>query len=185
MVFWFGKKKKASSDEDPTRAYDGLIEDLERQGAILRKSAATLIAVRGELTRAVEKYASQIPELERRLAAADRAHDAKVVRALTRDLDDARRMKQASEDALASANSDAEVLLEAAEDLSGRVAQLKVERTTARARWSVGKVVTAALRERVDKFDKVLAVDAARDEVERAHALADVYREDRSRAGKA
>ena len=35
------------------------------------------------------------------------------------------------------------------------------------------------LREQVERFEKVLAVDAARDEIERAHALADIYREER------
>jgi hypothetical protein len=36
----------------------------------------------------------------------------------------------------------------------------------------------------VERFEKVLAVDAARDEVERAHALADIYREERGEAVK-
>jgi hypothetical protein len=38
--------------------------------------------------------------------------------------------------------------------------------------------VSTALRQQVEQFDRVLALDAARDEVERARALADVYRDD-------
>jgi hypothetical protein len=34
------------------------------------------------------------------------------------------------------------------------------------------------MRERVARFEQALVVDAARDEVERAHALADIYREE-------
>jgi hypothetical protein len=41
------------------------------------------------------------------------------------------------------------------------------------------------MRERVDRIEKVLALDAARDEIERAHALADIYREERGEGEKA
>jgi hypothetical protein len=47
---------------------------------------------------------------------------------------------------------------------------------------AVGGAISTALREQVERFDKLLAVDAARDEIERAHALADIYREERGEA---
>ena len=54
MLFRFWKKKDAKKKPaDPPAAFDQLIEDLERQGAEIRKSAATLLALKGDLSRAV------------------------------------------------------------------------------------------------------------------------------------
>ncbi|MGZ3461402.1 MAG: hypothetical protein ACXU86_23165, partial [Archangium sp.] len=77
------------------------------------------------------------------------------------------------------AEQDGKLLQEAAADLGNRLAELRTERESASARLAVGGLVTGALREQVERFEKVLAVDAARDEVERAHALAEIYREER------
>jgi len=177
-VFGFFKKKKAAASKDPLAVYDGFIESLERQGAEVRKSAATLLALRGDLTRDAEKYTKRCKDLEGRVRIAEEKADARAAKTLRRDFEEADQMRDQSEKALVSANEDAQLLLEAAADTASRVAGLKSERQSARARLATGLVVSAALRQRVEEFDKVIALDAARDEVERARALADVYRED-------
>lgn len=179
MVFGFGKKKKrAEEPKDPIAAYDGLIEDLDRQGAEVRKSAATLLALRGELTRDLERYSRRVAEVRERLRVAGERHDGGAARVLQRDLDEAEELLESTRRALAAAEADAQLLLEAAGELADRAAELRAERTSARARLSVGLAVSSALRARTEKIDRILALDAARDEVERAHALAEVYRED-------
>lgn len=179
-VFGFLKRKKKEPEQpkDPLAVYDGFIESLERQGAEVRKSAATLLALRGDLTRDVEKYDQRSKDLAARVRTAEARADARASKTLRRDLEEAEQMREQSEKALVSANEDAQLLLEAAADTASRVAELKSERQSARARLATGLVVSAALRQRVEEFDKVIALDAARDEVERARALADVYRDD-------
>ncbi len=178
MFGFFKRKKKSPTPSDPLAVYDGFIEALERQGAEVRKSAATLLALRADLTRDAEKYATRSKELTARLGTAEAKADARAVKTLRRDLEEAMHLREQSEKALVLANEDAQLLLEAAADTASRVAELKSERQSARARLASGLVVSAALRQRVEEFNKVVALDAARDEVERAHALADVYRED-------
>ncbi len=179
-MFGFLKKwrKKAPPTKDPLAVYDGFIESLERQGAEVRKSAATLLVLRGDLNRDVDKYDKRSKDLAARVRTADAKADARASKTLRRDLEEAEHMKEQSAKALVSANEDAQLLLEAAADTASRVAELKSERQSARARLATGLVVSSALRQRVEEFDKVIALDAARDEVERARALADVYRED-------
>ncbi len=178
MFGFFKKKKKAPETKDPLAVYDGFIESLERQGAEVRKSAATLLALRGDLTRDVEKYDKRSKDLALRVRTAEEKADARATKTLRRDLEEAEHMREQSEKALVSANEDAQLLLEAAADTASRVSELKSERQSARARLATGLVVSSALRQQVEEFDKVIALDAARDEVERARALADVYRED-------
>lgn len=174
------RKKKAPKDKpvDPVAAYDGFIESLERQASEVRKSAATLLALRGELARDRERYQRRIEDFDGRLKVAEEKGDARATRTLRKDREEAAELLDQSEKALASANEDAALLLEAAEDLAKRGRELKAERQSARARLRVGDAVSKALARRVEEFDKLLALDAARDEVEKAHALADIYRDE-------
>jgi phage shock protein A len=177
-VFDFLKRKKpATVAADPLAAFDGMIESLERQGAEVRKSAATLLTLRGELTRDQVKYRGRVDELNKRLDAAARAGDTKVERSLRRDLEDTTRMLERTLEAHATADTNAKLLMEAAEGLSREVASLREERQSARARMSAG-VVSEALKARTAEFDRLMKLDAARDEIERANALAELYRED-------
>ena len=178
MFGFLKKKKKLVKPKDPLAVYDGFIESLERQGAEVRKSAATLLALKGELTRDLEKYGNRADELERRVFSADAGGDARAARTLRRDLEEAKEMKEQSQKALDSANEDARLLIDAAEDIGKRVAELKSELQSARARLATGKEVSSALKQQVEEFDRVLQLDAARDEIEKARALADIYRED-------
>jgi phage shock protein A len=182
-LFEFLKRKKKPAKEDkkpldPVAAYNGFIESLERQAAEVRKSAATLLALRGELARDRERYQRRIGEADERLKVAETNGDARAERTLRRDREEAQELLEQSEKALASANEDAALLMEAAEDLARRGRELKAERQSALARFRVGAAVSRALARRVEEFDKLMALDAARDEVEKAHALADIYREE-------
>jgi phage shock protein A len=175
------KKKPAKGPDkplDPVAAYNGFIESLERQAAEVRKSAATLLALRGELARDGERYQRRIKDLEQRMGVAQSKGDSRAERTLRQDREEAEELFEQSEKALASANEDAGLLMEAAEDLAKRSRELKAERQSALARFRVGAAVTFALARRVEEFDKLMALDAARDEVEKAHALANIYREE-------
>jgi phage shock protein A len=185
MLFdWWRRKQKPAKPSDPLAAFDQLIEDLERQGAEIRKSAATLLALRGDVSRSEERYLKRLEELSHRASVARAREDAKVLAVLERDRSQAESLLRSTREALARADADARLLLEAAAELGERVAELRVERESASARLAVGGLVSQALRERVERFEKVLAVDAARDEIERAHALADIYREEREEPGR-
>lgn len=183
-MFGFFKKKpspKPSAPADPLAAYDGFIEAVERQASEVRRSAATLLALRGELTRDREKYSRRVSELGTRTREAVAKGDARAEKTLARDAVEAQAMLEASERALVLATDDAKLLLTAAEGLNAKVRELKSERQSARARLSAGQVVSAALQQQVEEFERVIALDAARDEVEKAHALADIYRDDQSK----
>ena len=176
--FFKGKRKVAKIAKDPLAAYDSVIDSLERQGAEVRKNAATLLALRGELQRDRERYAQRLTDLQARLLEAERAQDVKATKTLSRDLDEAKRLRESTMKALTEAESDARLLMEAAEDLSKQVSELKTERVSAKARFAAGQEVSEALKQQVADFDRVVKIDAARDEIERAHALAELYRED-------
>jgi phage shock protein A len=180
VAFGFWRRKKAAAKPvDPIAAYDGLVEDLQRQGSEVRRSAATLLALRGDLERDRDRNAKRAEDARVRCAEAAEKGDARAERVLRRDHEQSLKKVQAAEEALAEAEADAELLLEAAREIADQVAELEAERDSARARFKAGQVVTEVLRERAHKFSQVLALDAARDEVERAHQLAQIYREER------
>jgi phage shock protein A len=166
---------------DPLSVWDGMIEDLERQGTQVRRSAATLLALRAGLERDLERYRQKGVALQERLARAQADADERATRALRRDEAEAQRLLAATEQAWAQAQGDAAVLKEVADELAQRLSQLREERVSAKARLASGQVVSAAMRERVERLDRALALDAARDEVERAHQLAQIYRDERAR----
>lgn len=175
MVFGFFKKKRAAP-VDPLAAFDEMISSLERQGAAARRSAATLLSLRAELRRDEEKFSHRLEEL-----AGKRSDDPRVADVLRRDRGDAQRMLARTREALQEAERDATLLMEAAEHLSRQLAGLKEERQGARARLSGGLQVSAALQAQHADFERVMKLDAARDEVEKAHALAEIYRDDAAR----
>ncbi|WP_037583239.1 PspA/IM30 family protein [Stigmatella aurantiaca] len=179
MLFGFWRKKDKKKPVDPLAAFDQLIEDLERQGAEVRKSAATLLALKGELSRSLERYTRQREDIVQRCVVADARGDVKGAQVLRRDQEQAQALIRSTRESLDRAEVDARLLLEAASEVGARAAELRIERHSASARLTAGSLVTGAMREQVERIEKVLAVDAARDEVERAHALAEIYREER------
>lgn len=178
-MFGFGRKKKPAPPDDPLRAYDAYLEDVERQSGELRKSAATLLSVRKSLERDAAKFEAQLGGVTARIAEADGKHDGKALSVLQKDRATAERRLEETRQALAKAEADAELLMEAARDLSDKAAELRTERESARARLAVGLAVTSAMKEQVQRVDRILELDKARDEVERAFALAQVYRDDK------
>ena len=97
---------------------------------------------------------------------------------LRRDQLETTRRPDETLDARGPADEEAALLSDAARAHADRLAELKDERQRARARLSAGVVVSEALQAQVEEVDRVLKLDRARDEIERAHALADIYRED-------
>jgi phage shock protein A len=182
MAFWpFGRKKQTAKKEDPLAAFDGFLEHLERQGAEIRRSAATLLALRAELTRTEEKHQKRIGEVRDRISEAKARGDHKSVEVLERDVLQLQKLVDATRESLARAVSDAELLLEAAQGIGRQVEDLREERASAQARLTAGIAVTETMKQRSAEIAKVLALDAARDEIERAHALAEIYREEKDR----
>ena len=180
MVFGFWKrKKKVERPADPLAVFDQLIEDLERQGAEIRKSAATLLALKGDLSRSVERYTRRLEDIASRKDVAASRGDAKSEAVLERDRAQAQALLESSRESLERAEQDSKLLLEAANDVAARVLELRTERESASARLTAGGMVTQALRDQVARVERVMALDAARDEIERAHALAEIYREER------
>lgn len=177
MVFGFFKKKKApAAPADPLAIFDQLVDSLERQSAEARKSAVTLLALRAELRRDQEKYRARITGIEGKRPTTS---DAAVLKVLARDQTEAQRLLARTDEALAQTEADSSLLLEAAEELGRQLQELKEERQSARARISGGVLVTETLKAQAAQFEKVMKLDAARDEVEKAHALAELYREER------
>lgn len=177
-MFGFLKRKKKVVAEDPLSAFDAMVESMERQGAELRKSAATLLTLKARFARDEDRYRAQLPELSRRIDEAAELGDAKAEEVLRRDRLATEHRLEETLKARALAEEDARLLAEAARRHVERLEALKQERVSAQARLSAGLVVSDALKAQVAEVDRVLALDAARDEVERAHALADIYRED-------
>ncbi|MDC0707406.1 hypothetical protein POL68_02880 [Stigmatella sp. ncwal1] len=179
MLFGFWRKKDKKKPVDPLAAFDQLIEDLERQGAEVRKSAATLLALKGELSRSLERYSRRLEDIAQRCGVAESRGDVKGAQVLRRDQEQAQALLRSTRESLDRTDLDSRLLLEAAAELGARATELRIERQSASARLTAGSLVTGAMREQVARIEKVLAVDAARDEVERAHALAEIYREER------
>jgi len=173
-----GKAKAKALPKDPIAAFDALLEQLDRQGSEVRKSAAALLTSRGELQRSQERYARQQEEIAQRMQTAAERGDGKAEKVLKKDLQQVAAKAQQTEEALAKVAADAELVLELARSLGEQSASLREERNSALARLDAETLLTGALTERAARIEQVLAVDAARDDLERAHALAEIVRED-------
>lgn len=182
-LFDFFRRRRPREDGDPLAAFDRYIEALDRQGAEVRRSAATLLALRGELARSAERYRRRLDEVAERIAVAGERSDEGARQALERDRLQARQLLTSTEESIARAEADGQLLMDTARELSEQLTELQAERVSARARLASGQVVTDALRERGERIGRSLALDAARDEVERAHQLAELYREERRSRG--
>jgi hypothetical protein len=174
-------RRRRPPPKDPLAAFDALIEDLHRQGAVVRRSAAALLTSRSELVRAEERLRSQLADMDRRIPLAAQRIDAKAEAILRDDRARAQAQLEATQSSLARAGTDAQLLLQLAKELADQAQQLGAERANAQARLTADSSVTDALRARADRIERALAVDAARDDLERAHALAQIYREDAGR----
>lgn len=172
------KRRAKAPPLDPLATFDGVIAALERQAGEVRRSAATLLAFRAELEREVAKQRDRLRAFEARLAEAERLGDDTAMATLGGDRDEARRRITEGEASLEGVASDARLLKETATSLARQVESLREERLGAQARMATGALVTEAMKAQAAQVERLLKLDAARDEIERAHALADIYRED-------
>lgn len=177
-MFGFFRRKSPPKPPDPLAAYDGALEDLAREGAAVRRSAATLLALRAELQRAIEKLTAQRGELQRRVEQAKAKEDLLALRTLSRDLEQLAPRLAANQASLVKAEADVATLTETAEEVQRRQSELLAERESAHAQLALGQAIQTAFTAPA-RTVRALALEAARDEVERAHALAEIYREER------
>jgi phage shock protein A len=193
---WFRRREPPAPD--PIAAYDDLVSDLESEAAELRRAAATLLTARARLGRELEQAQKAAQQLRTRAAQAavaggswssrprpanevrvERRADAAAAEVLLRDAERLDRQAEGLRETLAQTDVDVDQLKEAAVRVTSQVEQLRNERELARARFTAGTALAAeAMRSRADRVRRLVAVDAARDEVERAHALAEVWRDE-------
>ena len=79
---------------------------------------------------------------------------------------------------------DAAALTEAVQGIERELETLRRERDTARVQLTAANLLTASRPALEDRIDELLELDAARDEVERAHALAQIYKEEANARGE-
>lgn len=176
VLRFFRRKPKAA--QGPLAAYDLVLERLERQNAELRRAATTLLTVKRSLEREHSALVGRDAELVRREDEATTANDGAALRVLQKDRAHCRDGLARTAAELERVADDARLLLEGAERGQRQFDELKAERVGAMARLSAGRAVSEALAAQVAELDRVLVLEAARDDVERAHALAEIYRED-------
>lgn len=176
VLSWF--RRRGRKPEPPLAIYDSLVASLERQALEVRRSAATLLAARGELEADCARYRGERGRLLERLRDAERVSDARAVAVLRADLAACEEGLVASEASLGRASEDARVLVEAGRAVGERVRKLRLERASARTRLLAGTALEVAARQSQQRFEQIVALDEARDEVERASALAALYRQD-------
>src|SRR4051812_22783155 len=112
------KKQPPAEPKDPLLAFDAFIEDLDRQGAELRKSAAALLTVRGELNRSLERYEKRLVEVDGRKATAHQRSDARAGATMDRDRAETVKLIESTRESLAKVETDAQLLMEATRELT-------------------------------------------------------------------
>jgi len=179
---WF--RRRPAPAPDPIAAYDDLVSDLAGEAAELRRAAATLLTVRSRLGRELSGMEQVARVLRDRLDRARSAGDGRAAEVLDADARREDRRAEGIREELSRTETDVAQLEEAAARVARQVDRLRSERDLAAARLTAGTALAAeAQRARADRVRRLVAVDAARDEVERAHALAEVWREDRESSG--
>jgi phage shock protein A len=170
--------KRETEPVDPVRAFEQRIDALAARAGALRKSAATLLTVRRDLDRQLESTAKNVETAKANQAKATESGDAQAAEVLGADRERFERDRehlQAQRDKVAT---DATALTEAVRGIEGDLEQLRRERDSARVQLAASNVLARSRPALEDRVDELLQLDAARDEVERAHALAEIYKED-------
>lgn len=181
MFGFFKKKQPPKAESHPLESFDAVLASMERQGQELRRSAATLLALKAQFARDEERYRKQLTELGQRIEETGTLGDAKAEAVLRKDRTAMQLRLDETLKAKAQADEDAALLTRAVTEHMSRLEALRAERQSAQARLSAGVVVSEALQQQVEEVDRVLKLDKARDEIERAQALADIYREEASK----
>jgi phage shock protein A len=168
---------KKAAEDDPVKAYDQRLDSLQARATELRRSAATLLAARGELDRSIGAAQEQESQARERLVKA--AFKPDVAAVLQADVTRAQERARALSEERGRLEDEAGVLAETVGNIEAEAETLRRERASAQARWTASRTVAAAsTRVLVDSLGEMSALDRARDEIERAHALAQICRED-------
>ena len=182
---WFKKRfgRAPPEAEDPVKAFDQRLDTLGARACELRRSAATLLAARGEIDRAIVAAKDAEQQARDRLGkAAGRADIAAVLEA---DAARAAERQQALKEQREKLETEAKALAETVGKVEADAELLRREREAVQARWKASRTVTEASSKVLsDSFSELAALERARDEVERAHALADITREDLAKSRK-
>lgn len=176
MLLEWWRRRRARRELDPLATYDRLIESVEAEAAAVRRAAATLLALQGEQRRGMERARAQAEQLLARAQETERQGDLEAASQLRVDARQVRKAPEAA--ALQRVEEDAALLVSRARELQERLGALRAEREDAALRLRAGAAVREALQQESERFEQRIALEAARDEVERAHALAELYREE-------
>jgi len=177
----FAKPKVAG--DDPVKAYDRRLDTLTARAAELRRSAATLLAARGEIDRALK--AAQAAEEQARTRLAQALGRPAVAKVLESDLKLAQDRQKPLADERERIDAEAKNLAETVSKVEAEAESLRREREAVMARLAASRsVAEASSKVLSDSFSEMTALEKAREEVERAHALADLAREDLKAAKK-
>jgi phage shock protein A len=181
---WLKKRftRKAKVGRDPLlRVFDERVDELERRAAELRLSAATLLATRGDLERGKLAADARAAQCRTRSDQAKKSEDAHGQAVLVADAEAATTEAEGFAKQMMQVDEDARAITETVRKLESELASLRQERAGAEARLTAAAAVTGASRALAEKAYQIRELDEARDGVEKAKALADVYREDLSR----
>jgi hypothetical protein len=184
LLSWFKKRfAKAPVEDDPVKAFDQRLDTLSARASELRRSAATLLAARGEIDRAIVTAKGAQEQARERLAQAAGRKDIEAV--LQADAERAGERQKALVEQREKLETEAKALAETVGKVEAEAEVLRRERAAVQARWTASRTVTEASNKvLVDSFGEMAALERARDEVERAHALAEISREDLAKGKK-
>src|SRR5688572_7716318 len=104
------QRRAPSRARDPAVAYDGWIRELERRGAEVRQSAATLLTLRAELLRELERWGRQRGEWSSRLDQARARSQGSAAEVLEGDLAQLRSREESARESLVQVEQDAALL---------------------------------------------------------------------------
>ncbi|MBS2030179.1 MAG: hypothetical protein JST54_19910 [Deltaproteobacteria bacterium] len=173
---WFRRKPKQPTD--PLAAYDARIDALAQRAQLLRRSAATLLAVRRDLDRRGAELEAREETALKRSRDARAGGDEAAADVLAEDAKRSARDREPLQEQREKVARDAADLAEAVKAVEAESEELQRERDGAKVALAAGHAVLSARPALTDHFDESLKLEAARDEVEKAHALAEIYRED-------
>ena len=162
-------------------AFDGRIDALSNRAGALRKSAATLLTVRRDLDRQLEGLGKHAETAKANEALAREASEAHTAEVLAADQERFATQVEHLSEQRAKVVEDASALTTAVQGIERELETLRRERDSARVQLVARDVLSSSRPALEDRIDEILRLDAARDEVERAPALADLYKEDAAR----
>ena len=183
-LFDWLRPKRARVPEDPMLAFDRRIDALTARAGALRRSAATLLTVRRELDRKLEGLGRHAQAAQDSEAQAREGGDADTAAVLHAD-----QQRFAGEQAHVREQRekvvvDAAALTDAVQGIEKELETLRRERDSARVQLAARDMLASTRPALEERIDELLHLDAARDEIERAHALAEIYQEDAKARGE-